>query len=767
MKIVWTQGEWLIPGLVLLGAVAIGLFLSYRRRTSMPVGIRWLACGLKWVGFALVVLFLLQPERVETFSRPGSNQWAILMDNSASMTLKDQHEALSRGDRLTAIMRPDPTGWRAKLSEVFAVERFSFDVRTRGEPDEGELAFDGGGSDLARALCSVRDRYQGRPLAGILVITDGNPTDRAALDQIGNLPPVFPLVIAPEERLIDLSVATATASTNLFEDAPVMVDATLDARGMAGTTAVVTIHRQDGTMLEEKRQPVTADDEIWTVRFQVRPEAAGTAFFEVRAAMAEPGEREEATLENNRRLVAANRESGRYRVLYLGGRPNYEHKFLQRALEEDTEIQMTSLLRVARREPKFDYRSRAGERSNPLYRGFDQQEEVERFDEAVLIPIDADPGELQEGFPKTPEGLFPFDCVILDDIEAGFFDREQQRLLQRFVNERGGSLIMLGGMESLDAGGWADTPVGDMLPVYLDPPTPSDGPVAGRYQLTRDGRLEPWARLRADENAEERRIDGMPEFQNIHRLGGIRPGAMEIATFEGADGSSPALAVRRFGRGRTAALAVTDFWRWGMKDAEARQDLEKSWRQMLRWLLADVPLPLSITAESEGSRSRRITTELLGEDFRPDESGRTRVSVTRPDGTRAQIALRPHPTKAGVLQALHTAALPGAYLAEASSRATDDRPALSARTGWVVNALQDEFQASGPDMEAMAGLASSTGGRVLKPDGLDGFIAALKDIPMPVTETRSQPLWHSPIFLLAALACFIGEWALRRWKKLA
>ena len=34
-------------------------------------------------------------------------------------------------------------------------------------------------------------------------------------------------------------------------------------------------------------------------------------------------------------------------------------------------------------------------------------------------------------------------------------------------------------------------------------------------------------------------------------------------------------------------------------------------------------------------------------------------------------------------------------------------------------------------------------------------------------ETRSEPLWHSPWWLMAALACFVGEWALRRWKKLA
>ena len=69
-------------------------------------------------------------------------------------------------------------------------------------------------------------------------------------------------------------------------------------------------------------------------------------------------------------------------------------------------------------------------------------------------------------------------------------------------------------------------------------------------------------------------------------------------------------------------------------------------------------------------------------------------------------------------------------------------------------------------MAAMDQLATSTGGRVLAPAGLDEFVASLKNLPLPVKETRSEPLWNTSAWLLAALGCFIGEWSLRRWKKL-
>lgn len=764
MTIVWTEKQWLLPGGVLLAVVALGLFLSYRRKTSMSLGLRWLAASLKWAGFALLLVFILQPKVVTSFNRPGTNHWAVLLDTSASMTLKDQTGDLSRADRLQQLFTPEPSEWQKKLARDFIVDCYTYDIRLRQPKPGAPLVFDGPGSALGRALGDLRDRYQGRPLAGILVMTDGSPTDSTA--NLKGLPPTFPLVIAPEKPLLDLSIPTVVAQATLFEDAPLIVDVTVSARGMAGKTFVTTIREHGGKKLGEKRQMVSGDDVSSIVRFQVRPEAGGTAFLDAEVAVETPGELHEATLENNHRMAAANRETGPYRVLYLGGRPNYEHKFLQRALDEDPSIRLTSLIRIARREPKFDYRSRKGERSNPLYRGFEAQEEAERFDEAVFIRLKTkDESELAGGFPKTSAELFPFDAVILDDVEAAFFDREQQRLLQRFVSERGGSVMMLGGMESLDAGGYNGTPIGEMLPVYLEPGTPPGAPVAGSYGLTREGRLEPWARLRDTEEDEARRIGRMPEFQNIHRLPGIRPGAMEIAKFETADGSSPALVTSRYGRGHTAVLAIGDLWRWGMKSPEARVDMDKSWRQLTRWLLSDVPRPLSVKAE-QSDGGERISTELLGNDFQPRDSGGVNLRVRRPDESWTHLTPHPHASKAGTLQAQHNATEPGAYLAEASTRATEDQPALIAQAGWVVNALQDEYLAIRPDMPAMEQLATATSGRVLTPAGLDEFVDHLKNLPLPVRETRSEPLWNNSIWLIAVLACFIGEWSLRRWKKL-
>jgi len=75
---------------------------------------------------------------------------------------------------------------------------------------------------------------------------------------------------------------------------------------------------------------------------------------------------------------------------------------LNRALLADPQIELVGLIRVARREPKFDFRGRVGETSNPLYRGFGDQapEEVAQYDQPVLVRLNTrDALELQGGFP--------------------------------------------------------------------------------------------------------------------------------------------------------------------------------------------------------------------------------------------------------------------------------------------------------------------------------------------------------------------------------
>lgn len=203
---------------------------------------------------------------------------------------------------------------------------------------------------------------------------------------------------------------------------------------------------------------------------------------------------------------------------------------------------------------------RPGESSNPLYRGFENQskEDVERYDQPVLVRLNArDGAELAGGFPKTAEDLFAYHAVVVDDLEAEFFTRAIKLALPNASspNAAAGFSLCWAGPRAFIRAAYERTPVGDMLPVYLDPPPvrerfnqPPPVPHPRRLAAT----LGP---LRSNETEEKSRIETMPTFQTLNRVRDVKPGASVIATVQDGSGTTyPApVVVQRFGNGRVGA----------------------------------------------------------------------------------------------------------------------------------------------------------------------------------------------------------------------
>ena len=81
-------------------------------------------------------------------------------------------------------------------------------------------------------------------------------------------------------------------------------------------------------------------------------------------------------------------------------------------------------MRIARREPKFSFKGRAGEGSNPLFRGFElppMRTPRATISRSCMRLNTKDEFELRGGFPNSAEALFKYHAVILDRVEAGFF----------------------------------------------------------------------------------------------------------------------------------------------------------------------------------------------------------------------------------------------------------------------------------------------------------------------------------------------------------
>ena len=485
---------------------------------------------------------------------------------------------------------------------------------------------------------------------------------------------------------------------------------------------------------------------------------------------------DESTAANNCRMVAVDRGAGPYRVLYLSGRPNWEFKFLRRAIESDEQVQLTGVIRVARREPKFDWRSKDGESTNPLFRGFDRtNEETERYDQPVLVRLNTrDPNELRDGFPKKAEDLYQYHAVIVDDLEAKFFTADQLALLERFVSERGGGLLMLGGAESFHHGGYERTPVGRMMPLYLEAASVSAFTAGGfRLSLTRDGWLQPWARLRSTETEETQRLKELPNFRTLNQSGSLKPGATVIAEVTDAGGQKhPALAVQRFGRGRCSAMLIGDLWRWQLErtdEQREKDDLGKAWRQLVRWLIADVPdrIELKVTERDDvGQPLTRVEARIRTNEFQPQDNAAVNVTLRLPEGTTVSQPAEPSLAEAGLYETTFASRQSGKYRVGVEVIDGDGKPLGKSETGWVADPAAEEFQRVAPNMELLSSLAKQTGGEVVKADNLEAFVKSLPNRKAPLTEAYTTALWNQPWVWLLIVSGLCGEWGLRRYRGL-
>lgn len=783
-----------------LPAAAILVVLSVmawrRQATASPSSVA--ALSLRLLGIALLLLSLLDPRWSTQRASKGANIVALVADNSLGMQLQENASGLSRGDLLRQRLEPEQAAWLDELQESFQTRAYLFDRKLKRIDSFNALDFQGQSSELRAALQQVEQRYRGLPLAGVVLLTDGNATDLTLddLPELTGLPAIYPVVVGSSNPLPDIRVSQLTASQSPFDDAPVTLKATIAHSPGLSSPVEVSVQRlrdsqsignESGT--DEMPAPVTLEPSSSAAsleaEFQWRSFQSGLQFYEVAAKRKTPSpDFSEATLLNNRRLAVVDRGKSAFRILYVSGRPNWEYKFLNRSLLQDPQLQMVGLIRIAKREPKFEFKGRAGESSNPLFRGFDRvEEEIERYDKPVLVRVNTrDQDELADGFPSAEEELFAYDALILDDVEAEFFTYSQQTLIRRFVSDRGGGLLALGGAETLHSGGYQATPLADVLPVYLDRAPQHPNVPELSWSLTREGWVEPWARLRPTEEMERDRLARLPAFRVLNPFDHIKPGARALATVQDPQGNRyPSLVAQNFGYGRAACIAVGDIWRWGMQGPEENADLARFWRQISRWLVTDAPQRVELVAKPAPNGETELRVTVRDQQFRPMDLASLRVSVRQiarlaeeahPGGEpteRPGIVFRPEavPNQPGQYIAHVPYQESGAYLAKVEATDPQGLPLGSDEAGWIIDAASSEFSRLNPNRQLLQALARQTGGAMLELDELGQLADTLQRNPSPIMETRSVPIWHRQWFFLAALGCLLAEWALRRRKGLA
>ena len=593
-------------------------------------------------------------------------------------------------------------------------------------------------SDLTAALAEVSERYRGRTVAGIIVLSDGGDTN-AGGRAVPAAAPVFALGLGTATVGRDREVLGVTAAEAVLDRSRVDLAVSAVSHGH-GTAPIELRLLENGRPLEVRRATPAADGIPVRETFHVTPNAGAPAVYTIEI----PSAVGDLVPENNTRSVLVQPPARPRRVLLVQGAPGFEHSFLQRAWSGDTGLEVDSVVRKGRNEQGGD---------------------------TFYVQAGAARGRsLASGYPATRAELFAYDAVILANVEGSSLTAAQLEATRDFVGKRGGGLLVLGA-QSFHRQGLIDTPIEDVLPLNLSDrgrgvlqasATPRG---ANRVALTSAGAAHPIMQLTADAEETRKRWEAVPALASISALGGPRPGASVLAVTSGPGGAPRALvAVQRYGTGRAMVFTGEAAWRWRMMLPANDRSYDTFWCQSARWLALTAADPVTLTPPASASPGDDIRWRVTARDadFEPLSGALVDVRVTGPDGKVESLSANADAAARDGSFVAHQRPLgAGVYRATAEVRQEGKAP-IFATASVLVGGADTEMADPRLNVRVLQRIAAASGGRVIETGEIAALPAQLRaGVPAAVIVAR-RDLWHNGWSFAALVLVLAAEWLLRR-----
>ena len=731
--------------IVIALAIAIPAMVVYARlRMRGGPRDRAVLLGLRLAAIVIVLLAFLHPVLVVSEAVPQRNVVGVLVDDSRSMRIADMNGA-TRADVVRHLLGSRDSSLYAALAQKFVVRLFRFSGDGQRVAQLGDLTYDGARTQLGPSLEAARQELTGVPLSGLVLVTDGADNSPGSLtDAVMSLGarhvPVFTVGVGRERFTKDIEISRVEAPRRVLEGASLVVDVMVAQRGYTGEK-VQMIVEDGGRIVSTQVVTLTGDGEAVPVRVRVPTTEAGARVLTFRIPP-QPGE---MVTQNNAQQAIVNVSDRREKILYIEGEPRFEMAFMRRAVHDDKNLQIVTLQRLAK-------------------------DQFRRFS------VD-DSLDLVAGFPKTRDELFAYKAVILGSIEASYFTGDQLRMLADFVSERGGGLLALGGRRALGEGGYAGTPVADVLPVDLGGGPNDKGPYFNelKVDVTVAGSIHAATQIAEAESLSAKRWATMPVVTSVNRIGRAKPGATVLLT-----GTSPkegddreiVLAFQRYGRGKAIVFPIQDSWNWQMDPSMDLEDMtfESFWRQLLRWAVSDVPSRVMVAAAGGDQAAPgdpvELNAEIADRTFLKVNNAEATARVTSPSGRVSDIPLEWSVTRDGEYTASFTPTEKGLYRVDVRTRMGSD--SITSDPSYISSGdLSTEYFGAEMRSPLLRRIADETGGQYYTGDNVADLAKDIVFTDVGNTVVDRKDLWDMPIVFLLVMALVTSEWGYRKLRGLA
>ncbi|MFM9965798.1 MAG: glutamine amidotransferase [Planctomycetaceae bacterium] len=432
-------------------------------------------------------------------------------------------------------------------SSAFAAEPLTSAALTSSAPKAKQklLAPTDSDTQLLTALRQVPSRFGRRPPAGIVLFSDGRARDESGVEQLAKQfaklnVPVHVVPVGDTAKGGDVAIVACVVPPRARRFAEVEVQVFLRSYGYDGRRCEVSLVApdEDGVARPESSKGVESDHALPKGSGRATPPTSATAnsrplappvpvtlhdgFQSVGLSFRTDAKTrklqvnvsplpDEVSTANNSFKAEVQIDRTKIRLLYIEGSSQpllpvqtgarYEvrgpYSDLQRALTEDEDIECVVL-------------------HAPYGRG------------RLARVADAGGAVAGRGFPETVAELSAFDAIILSDVAANTFTEQQLEWLEKWIGQRGGGLLMVGGQKSFRAGGWDDTPLAEMLPIEMR--DDNDWLPGTQVSVLAEPQAmsHPLWTIVTDERQNRDIVSQFPSFFGANRWSGVKPNLTRV-----------------------------------------------------------------------------------------------------------------------------------------------------------------------------------------------------------------------------------------------
>lgn len=670
----------------------------------------------------------------------------------------------ARVDYVKALLSRPDDNLLARLAQRFRLRAFLFDrpegARALETAADGrdidppalaeQLTTAGQVTALGAALEDLGRRQSTIPLAAVVVFSDFNqnagPPALEAARRLGT--PIYTVGVGPATA-VDLAV-DLQCPPSMKKDERYPLLATLRQDGLAGRTVTVRVLRRQGPadsagqwQLLESRQ-MTLTEPSHTVELAFVPTEVGRCAFR---AEAEP-EPDEVIVQNNQADCETTVHDNIMRLLYVEYEPTWEWRFVKEVFHRDRLVGQKgfrTFLRSA--DPK-----------------------VRQTNELFVATLSA---------PR--QDFFMHDVIILGDMPASALSPRFCQMTQEFVEKLGGGLVVVAGPR-FGPGQLALTPLGDMLPVKVDP-TLHLRDRKQPFVLRRTAEAAQYDFMQLDTPGPDNdrawaNLNGLTWYQPVERLHAVATALAEHPTDKCVDGKTPQplIAIRPYGRGEVVYLGFNEMWR--LRRAHGERYYRQFWGQLIHRLASRHALGAGKRFVVRTDRPQYqpndqvlLTVEAFDDNFKPlSESAlperKLRAELVAPgDGTAGPS--RPRAIALAMLRdGVFEARFPVVVGGEHRVRVFDPVAKQHVETTFRVASVSVERQRAVRNTALQQALADATGG---KSYDLTSVARLPEDIRLPPrleTNIEVIPLWNTWLVFGLASGLMLAEWLGRKWMNL-